>query len=109
MQHFEQLDIYTAGDPDFKLKLMKLIIENLQELQLSLSEAIQHNDPAIFSKACHKAKTTVAMLDINELSSVAAEPEKTMQAQDKANVFFKLCDNLIRNLGDEIAKGNNER
>ncbi|MBA4058075.1 MAG: hypothetical protein C0490_25380 [Marivirga sp.] len=100
--------MYTEGDPDFKLVLMELIIENLQELQQCLSEAIEQNDPTVFSRACHKAKTTLVMLNIDELSNTAEELIKTIQAQDKADVFMKLCDDLIRDLRDEIGPGNNE-
>jgi HPt (histidine-containing phosphotransfer) domain-containing protein len=104
MQRFEQLDAYTDGDPDFKVVLMKLIIENLQELKQSLSEAMSQNDPTPFSKACHKAKTTLVMLNIAELSNTSEELIKTIQAHDKSRVFIDLCDNLIRNLADEIAR-----
>lgn len=105
MQRFEQLDAYTEGDPDFKVVLMKLIIENLQELKLSLATAIQQNDSTLFSKACHKAKTTLLMLNIDKLSNTSEELIKTIQAQDKSREFIDLCDDLIRNLADEIARG----
>lgn len=104
MQRFEQLDAYTEGDPDFKVVLMKLIIDNLQELKQALAKAILENDPTPFSKACHKSKTTLVMLNIAELSNTAEELTKTIQAQDKSRVFISLCDDLIRNLADEIAR-----
>jgi HPt (histidine-containing phosphotransfer) domain-containing protein len=104
MQRFEQLDAYTEDDPDFKVVLMKLIIDNLQELKQALAKAILDNDPTPFIKACHKSKTTLVMLNIDELSKTAEELTKTIQAQDKSIVFIDLCDDLIRNLADEIAR-----
>jgi len=103
MQRFEQLDAYTDGDPD-KVVWMKLIIGNLQELKQTLSQAILQNDPTPFSKACHKSKIPLVMLNIDELSNTSEELIKTIPAQEKSRLFINLCDKLIQNLADEISR-----
>ncbi len=66
-------DQYTDGDIEFKNELVSLMIIDLRDLQKSLVLATQSNNPEIYLKACHKARTTVVILNDPELILVLEE------------------------------------
>lgn len=99
---FEHLDNYTDGDPDFRQVLIPLIIENLLELQRSLHWAREQKDPTVFYKSCHKAQTTIEMVDSKEF--ILAVEALTNDVAEPNNVarFDKCVSDLIEGLTKEI-------
>jgi PAS domain S-box-containing protein len=102
------LDLYTEGDPEFKRELAGMLLKNIEELGTSLKEAIHERDPAIFSRACHKIKTTVSMLGDMEFSAVIDRIKDTLNNNIKAELgadgelFETLCDKVSEGLREEM-------
>ncbi|RAW03480.1 hypothetical protein [Pseudochryseolinea flava] len=109
--NFEQ---YGDNDPEFKADLMKLMMENIQELKEAASEAITLSNPQVFRVAAHKTKSTIQILD-DELFSLEIEllketllsPNQAVAVQ-KVNDFKQLADEILRSLEREtlLLKGN---
>jgi len=99
-KRFGQLDLYADGDPDFRQVLINLMINNLAELRRSITMEL-----AVFRKACHKMKTTLAMLGSRELSDIVEELNHRIEGQDRIDTFDKLCGDSIKSLWEE--KNNN--
>jgi hypothetical protein len=101
---FINFDLHTDGDNDFKKELIVLMIENLRELIWAQERAHRQNDLSFFLKACHKMKSTLAMLDDNELQLVIKElsdPALNLDGQKPARIskFNQLCEAIIKSLG----------
>jgi hypothetical protein len=95
-------DLYTDGDADFKKELITLMIENLRELQ----KIQQQNDPALFLRVCHKVKSTLDILNDNDLTNVinhlsdAARKNEPSELKHVAQLHT-LCEGLVRSLQEE--------
>jgi hypothetical protein len=98
---FKHLDAYTDGDPDFKQVLIPLIIENLLELQQALHWANERCDLSFFHKACHKASTTLDMLECKEFMDIVEELKANIGKSDSVTLFDKYVKGFIQSLGDE--------
>jgi hypothetical protein len=102
--NFEQ---YGDNDPDFKVDLMRLMMDNIQELVDAASEAIALNNPQLFRVAAHKTNSTIQILDdkifsseIEILKEALLAPDQTVAIQ-KANEFKQFADGLLRSLERE--------
>lgn len=98
---FPQLDTYTDGDDAFKLVLINLMIENLDELKFALRASHAQQDIGIFAKAVHKAKTTLSILDDTDLCQSADEMKKHVNKPESWMPFFRLCDRMKERLTEE--------
>ncbi|MEO5979887.1 MAG: hypothetical protein ABIS36_13385 [Chryseolinea sp.] len=63
-------DQFSENDPAFKRQMIDLMIENLEELESAYYQSSNSNDPSFLSKAYHKVKTTLVMLNDEELDAV---------------------------------------
>lgn len=59
-------DLYMEGDADFKRELAGHLIKNIQEMKEALHKTLKTGDVEIYSKACHKIKTTLSLLGDTE-------------------------------------------
>lgn len=100
------LDFSANSDPAFKHELLCLLIDNVRELQQSLST----NEPLVFLNATHKASTTMKILnnkDFFEVVENLVEHYKNNRAapiKEKITRFDRLCDYLIKALETEVTK-----
>jgi hypothetical protein len=91
-------DLYADNDPDFKQELIELMVDNLEELLEAYKTSVEQKDPPFFSKACHKVKTTLVMLEDKELDALV-EDLKTMEADEtRAFLLKKICEEIIASL-----------
>lgn len=102
--NFEQ---YGDDDPEFKADLMKLMMENIQELMDAASKAIALNNAQLFKVAVHKTKSTIQLLDdeifsleIDLLKETLLTPDQAVAIQ-KVNEFKQLADEMLRSLERE--------
>lgn len=98
-------DHHTDGDEEFKQELIVLMIDNVKELQQSLSTSISLNNIDSFRETCHKVKPTISILSdqdlIDVIESIKHETNEAIRI-DSVRVFNKLCDDLIKNLEEEM-------
>jgi HPt (histidine-containing phosphotransfer) domain-containing protein len=105
---FINFDLHTDGDNDFKKELIALMIENMRELIWAQNRSHQQNDHSFFLKACHKMKSTLAMLDDKELLQVVHELSDPIlnldgQKPERVKRFVTLCEGIIKSLDKEQA------
>ena len=98
-------DRYTDGDADFKRELITLIVADLQELHRCIVNAFKLNDPAILHKGCHKAGTTLEMVNDPELKILIAELKEKMEgAKANNSVVSRAEEPPIYRFLNELAK-----
>jgi hypothetical protein len=100
-------DLHTDGDAEFKKELIELMIDNIRELQQALRQGDQQKDPQFFSKACHKVKATLSMLNDQDLLDVVADLSAPVYQQEKRQeqiaLLNRLCEETIKSLQKEGA------
>lgn len=62
-QSLTNLHFYTIGSLEIKRELLSLLIRSIRELQNNVLVAFELDDVAIYSRAVHKSKSTIAILD----------------------------------------------
>ena len=96
------IDQYTDGDEAFKRELLLLMEDNLKEVQDAALAAMQTNTLEIFTKACHKIKPTLSMLDDSSLTeSVDAVKAEFFNEEKKEKTicnFIFICNDFITRL-----------
>jgi len=95
---FIDFDLYAEDDPDFKLELIALMIDNLNELHAAYGVSINQKEPMIFRKAYHKVKTTIAMLEDPELNAVVEELKNPDVDPSIVSRFGNIITELIESL-----------
>jgi hypothetical protein len=99
----EKLEAYADNDLAFKQELIHLMIENLREFQLAVSDALS------FDRVGHKVKSTLTILDdsrinslVTELKSLLKNPKET-SARIKGAELFELLEQVINDLNNEAS------
>jgi DNA-binding response OmpR family regulator len=67
------LNQITEGNPVYKKELVRLLVDNLQELKTALTISLQTKQPEVFNKASHKTSTTIGILKIDDLTKAIEE------------------------------------
>lgn len=104
----ESLDDYSGSNQNINVNLAKLMIKNLQELQLKLDESLQTNDVTHFSSTGHKMATTFGILRNEKFEEEIAEikqlillkNELSQQLATKVEVFRSQCEKSIEELSE---------
>ncbi|HTE31314.1 MAG TPA: hypothetical protein VK666_13125 [Chryseolinea sp.] len=95
---FIDFNLYADDDPEFKQELIELIIENLEELQQSYQTSIEQTELSFFLKACHKVKTTLVMLDDQELNALVEDLKNGEANGLRISLLKELCSAIIVSL-----------
>jgi len=103
-------DQYTDGDATFKKELVSLIMVDIDEVQKALKDAVQLNDPDVFFKGCHKAKTTINMVNDPDVIRLLEELKVQMTDANHRSAAFEaqilqfngLCEDLLMSLSSLI-------
>lgn len=97
---FIDFNLY-ADDLDFKMEFISLLIENIKELQQSVSQ----NVSKIFQAVLHKVTSTVVMLGdqefadaLDEVKLIVAEGGAGVDSRKKLSRFHELCNQVIDSL-----------
>jgi hypothetical protein len=106
-------EVYGVDDPEVKMRLLTLMMENIQELVDAASHAIARSNPQIFKTAVHKSKSTIKLLEdeafATEIESLKESLPDANQAvvHQKLNDFKQLADRMLKSLAREslIVKG----
>ena len=105
-------DKYTDGDNDFKRELISLIAVDIMELHRCIVSAFKMNDAELLRKGCHKAGTTLEMINdpklttlINGLKEKMANSNTNQRAVSEEEVlplykFFNVLAKSIAHLNE---------
>lgn len=104
-----KFDLYSdAPDRDFKIELMRLMINSLHELLLAATETFNSKDNQVFNQAAHKSKSTATLLADEELTKAIeqlkesfASPSESSQL-DLIHYLNELCESIIQSLREQI-------
>lgn len=100
-----KFDLYSdSDDTGFKLELLSLMITNVGELKRAAHLAVQNRDPAVYSRAVHKTKSTASLLDDAELNTAIEKLKIRLSLSvvpPNDEIFIKLnqlCESIIQSL-----------
>jgi PAS domain S-box-containing protein len=104
------LDLYAAGNNEFKRELAGSLIKNIEELQLAFHTSVQQTQAESYMKSYLKVKHTIKMLGDEEFYTLTEEiknlltenPEATKTLAEKLQLFDVLSKQLIEGLEEEI-------
>ncbi len=88
------LDLYTAGDPEFKRELASLIIKNVHELQKALAKARKEEDPVHYMNTVHKIRISISMLGNEEFAAAIEAVKDGLQNKIPKDRFLRVIDNF---------------
>lgn len=95
-------ELYSDGTPGFKKELSQMMISNIQELQQALHDAVSQQQPDIFSKACHKTKVALYMLEDPEFTSTTEELKNLIKSHDTGCTSFSNQVAVFDALGNAV-------
>jgi hypothetical protein len=64
---------FSENDPAFKVLMIDLMIENLEELENAYYQSLNSGDASLLFRAYHKVKTTLVILADGELDVVVED------------------------------------
>jgi CheY-like chemotaxis protein len=97
-------DAHAAGDPTFKMELLRLLGENIEELRRSLDLPLSSIDPAGFQKTSHKVTSAFAILNDAELSSVFAQLKSIISKGDLTSPDLEPAIASLKRIGRELIR-----
>jgi|SRR5688572_22269380 len=62
------LDRCTDGDIEFRRELAQLLANNITEMMANIEKSVKVKDPNIMIRSVHKTKTTLTILNDNEMN-----------------------------------------
>ncbi|WP_276368892.1 response regulator [Chryseolinea sp. H1M3-3] len=95
----QNLDRCTDGDIEFRRELAQLLANNIIELMTNIDRALKNHDPQVFTRAVHKTKTTLSILNDADLT----EDIKIVQAKMKESEPLDL-DRYVERLTNRCRK-----
>lgn len=103
--------VYTDNDPDFKNKLIALMVDNIRELQASLRRTIKNKSILYFKKASHKASPTLKILNdktfsnsIEEIVRMFLDKVQKDIRDERIRLFNAFSERIIKSLEAELNK-----
>lgn len=107
-----KFEIYSdSDDREFKSELLTLMKGSVLELQVAAAESLSVWNADIFRKAAHKAKSTLILLDDNELSAAVEDFKEYLMVHGhrpneisnpcKIDTLNELCDRIVESLEKE--------
>src|SRR5687767_14405693 len=84
------LDIYAAGDVEFKRELAALLIKNIDELQQAVQEFISNGNADTYQRSWHKVKPVIGMLGDEEFTAIVEDMSNLLQQKDQSSLLQKL-------------------
>ena len=98
---FVDFELYADNDPDFKRELIDHMVDNLQELLQAYRTSIDQNDTTPFQKVCHKVKTTLVILEDDELNALVEDLKNMSVEGARISLLNKICAEIIASLLSE--------
>lgn len=98
---FVDFKLHADNDPDFKLELVELMIDNLEELRTSFTQSRKESNPDVYERVSHKVKVSLSLLNDQEFIDVTEKIKAKDVSEDKIELFNKLCGDLIKSLTAE--------
>ena len=62
------LDRCTDGDTEFRRELAQLLADNITEMMANIEKSVKAKDPNIMIRSVHKTKTTLTILNDDEIN-----------------------------------------
>jgi len=100
-------DKYTDGDVDFKRELISLIAIDIMELHRCIVNAFKLNDAELLRKGCHKASTTLEMINDPELTTLIhalkekmakTKIDRSLVSEEEILPLYKFFNELARSI-----------
>jgi hypothetical protein len=63
------LDRCTDGDTEFRRELAQLLANNITEMMANIEKSVKVKDPNIMIRSVHKTKTTLTILNDDEMNA----------------------------------------
>jgi hypothetical protein len=103
----------TESDPDFRRELVTLMAGSLSELRHVAAESMAVPKTEIFRKAVHKAKSTISLLNDDELNRTIERFHQALTATEQSGGLISsseeltalsmICESYIESLTHEAA------
>jgi CheY-like chemotaxis protein len=97
-------DAHTGGDPAFKLELLHLLIENIEELRRSFDLPLTSEDAHGFIKISHKVNSAFIILNDQELLGNFQQLRDMVGKKDPAASTTKKAISEIVRVGRELVR-----
>jgi CheY-like chemotaxis protein len=102
--------LHTGDDPVFKVELLQLLIDNLNELRRSIDLTLNSGDILSFKSTSHKVNSMFGVLNDKEIDDSFLRLKQLMAAADlgasalRPNVatFERIANDVIRSMENEI-------
>jgi CheY-like chemotaxis protein len=97
-------DAHTAGDPVFKLELLRLLIENIEELRRSFDLPLTSEDLDGFIKISHKVRSAFIILNDQQFSDSFDHLKSAVAKKDLTSPSTKKSILEIESIGKELIR-----
>ncbi len=98
-----------SDDVEFKLELVVLMINNLEELKNTSARAWEHHDVNLYNACTHKTKSTAILLDDSEFNQAIEDVRVQLSGEANARnstalaALHELCGSITSSLEHEAA------
>lgn len=99
---FVDFSLYGANEPHVKREMVRLIIENLDELEGAFHRTIESKDESFFLRICHKIKSTLVILADLELNRVIEDLKDPKAGHDAISYYQKIKAEITHSLLAEL-------
>lgn len=103
------LEEYFKNDAEFAQEIISSFIDNLKEFRSSLLQAVNQQNPLLFSSSYHKMRSTLGFTENERLQQQAdlidsLMKEKGLAAVDTRtqNLFCRICTSSINELEGKL-------
>ena len=105
-----RFELFTDTNPDFKFELISLMIKNLREIEHAAYKTFYSGESRTFASAAHKVKSTLMLLDDQELSFTVNDLKTCFEnkmdgdaLRSKILRFNLLTESVIKALSAEVS------
>ena len=93
------LDKCTDGDTEFRRELAQLLANNITEMMANIEKSVKTKDPNIMIRSVHKTKTTLNILNDNEMNEEISVVETKLKETSPVDLEIhveKLINRCVR-------------
>ena len=80
------LDRCTDGDIEFRRELAQLLADNITEMMANIEKSVKVKDPNIMIRSVHKTKTTLTILNDDEINESIRLVETKLKEPSPVNL-----------------------
>jgi len=88
------LKTISGGDPDLMLEMIEIFNQQVIELRNEMEDLLEKQEYSTLGKVAHKAKTSVAIMGMDDLSSELKKLELNTQELKNINTYRDCIENF---------------